>query len=315
MKNECPACTDKKFEIVKKIDVEVQHALYIKNNIAVSNELTKNLSEIASKYEVRKCLNCKLEYANPFIAPNAAWYSILYSNLKLFPTSRWEFNFVKHYINSNDLVVDYGCGDGKFLISIADKTKNVCGFDFSLDAVVQARREGIVAEVLDDEVTASMKITPSRAAHITAFHVLEHMDDPTTLFRFAMLIAAPTTCLWVAVPSDKRASRLYGGADILDEPPHHLTRWNRKSLEEIAIKANWKLIDFRYEPLNMRTKLWEITRRTGIYRKLQVKNKMLDRLIRIILSLPVYILKQSELRELTGFSMLACYQYQLTLSK
>ena len=89
--------------------------------------------------------------------------------------------------------------------------------------------------------------------------MLEHLDDPVRIFEYAGKTATKDTVLWIAVPSHFRPSRTFGLTDFLDQPPHHMTRWNKKSLKEIGRRANWSLDEIYYEPISMKASCWWIT--------------------------------------------------------
>jgi hypothetical protein len=53
---------------------------------------------------------------------------------------------------------------------------------------------------------------------MAAFHVVEHIDRPATLFAHAAARAADSAHLWISVPSDRRPTRRFGVRDFLDQP-------------------------------------------------------------------------------------------------
>lgn len=303
----CPVCGHHSSEILNQVNVLDQHSAYLPDKLVIAEMMIELLKPIV-KYETRKCVFCGLEYAIPFVAPGAAWYKKLYSNLNLFPFSRWEFEFVMEKILKDDVVVDYGCGSGQFLGMLSDKTRNIKGYDFSEDAVATARTSGINSAVLTDNIDYSSLRPKGGADHVTAFHVLEHLDKPEEIFNFAGSLCNIGGLLWVAVPSDRRASRLYKRTDHLDEPPHHLTRWTEKSLRLIGLNYGWEIIGFTYEPITIRVKLWEITRETRFYKKLLPLNRHLERLVRALAAIIIVPMKYKDFKKISGFSMLVCYR-------
>lgn len=300
----CPACGEQNSRRLEVIHVESQHAIYLPQEPNAASQLTNMLA--AKSYEMNKCSACALEYAAPMYAPTAVWYSLLYSKLGLFPVQRWEYRVVKNQLGPSDFVIDYGCGSGHFLEFIGGTVGGRRGVDFSMDAITAVKQRGIEGILADEDLDVNMQ--GSRATHVVSFHVLEHLDDPSSLFRFATTVSSSETLLWVAVPSDKRASRRYEQIDHLDQPPHHLTRWTKAAMEQMGRDTGWRLISFYYEPISIRTKLWELSRRTRTYEHIcSGAGRAFERIGRAMLAIPILLLRRQEIRQLSGFSMLACY--------
>jgi hypothetical protein len=186
--------------------------------------------------------------------------------------------------------------------------RSAFGFDFSPVAVEATRKRGLDADLLD--LSGFQRAAPGsyRATDITAFHVLEHLQEPQDLFRFALTVAAPAARLWVAVPSDRRASRLYGEADALDSPPHHLTRWTARSLCEIGLRHGWQLDEHLYEPLSATAAIWEATRRHQAFPIFPQRWRKTERLARRALALTVWLRREHRRVAASGFSAVACYR-------
>lgn len=132
------------------------------------------------------------------------------------------------------------------------------GIDFSEDGVAECLAKGLAARQVDLNEIASAS-DADRFQQMAAFHFVEHLDQPVTLFEQAASRALPSASLWVSVPSDLRPSRYFGDRDFLDQPPHHMTRWASEAFREIGIRHGWRLVQVFYEPMPMRTALWSIS--------------------------------------------------------
>ncbi len=307
MAQNCPVCGSEENVQLEIIDIAEQHANYCPSDANVAGELTNALSEIVATYRMKKCCHCGLEYAEPFVSPGPKWYRTLYSNLKLFPESRWEFEYVSKFIREGQCIFDYGCGDGAFMTLLKNNwgaRVEVRGGDFSSAAVENSRENGLKVNVIGGN--GELEGVPRGAFHhIVAFHVLEHLESPKELFQFARSISNRDARLWIAVPSDKRPIRKLGGEDFLDQPPHHLSRWTEKSLEMAGIDEGWKMHALVYEPIGIRTRAWEVSRRHALYYRMVAISPRLERLARLILFPFIGFQKPNEL---SGFSMLASYE-------
>ena len=192
---------------------------------------------------------------------------------------------------------------------LMDRTRRGFGFDFSAASVDRARLNGIDARVLDLDVGIDSAHVPSLAAdHVVAFHVLEHLTHPGALFRFADRVAAPSARLWAVVPSDRRMTRVYDEVDVLDAQPHHLTRWTESALRCLGSRFGWRLVSHEYESLREHVRIWEATRRTALYRRIDPPSRALKWFVRRAFAAGVWASGGHRAGSATGFSMLACFR-------
>ena len=316
--NLCPACYTENSINLESIDLELQHAFYSPGNVAVQNELTKAISLSSQGYKMLKCTNCGLEYASPLVSPYTDWYGIAYKALSLYPAQRWECNYVLNHLQSSDLIAELGCGVGFFLKKCKSKKINCHGFDFSKDVIDKCLTDNLTVSLMDLSNTNSTDnfLEKSKFNSIVSFHVLEHLDNPSQLFNFAWRHSLENADLWISVPSDKRLTRLFQEQDFLDQPPHHLTRWNANSLEKIGHHNGWDLKEIIYEPISLKQILWSYSTRFFIYKKIKNKYKNLDILIDRIFRYSLYpfalIWWLITRNKITGFTMLAKYSKNKT---
>ncbi|MEO6734639.1 MAG: class I SAM-dependent methyltransferase [Ferruginibacter sp.] len=306
----CPACGSVTFTKLEYVDIPKQHAFYAPSDQMRQNQLTQAASTAALNYQMIGCLNCKLEFANPTIAPSPVWYDIAYQTLELYPSERWEFLFVLKNIKKDDKLLELGCGSGEFLKICKNEGIDAVGLDFSPDAIRQCLEAGLDAKILDLTGNADME-TETKKDVITAFQVLEHLDKPQTIFEFAKKAAHKNSQLWIAIPSNLRPSRIFDEHDFLDQPPHHMTRWTEASLKEIGKQAGWELQKVYYEPLSITGSCWWITTRMKLFKSLtSVSSKipLADRAIRTLLFPFALFLKYSVYKNMGGFSMLGLYK-------
>ena len=308
----CPACTSITFTDLESIDLVKQHRYYAPADEVMQAELTAAAREYVGAYSMRRCGACGLHYAHPLVSPGARWYGMAYRAMTLYPTERWEFRRVASQFTATDVVAEFGCGSGNFLRLCAASGVACVGYDFAANAVQECRRGGLRAELLDvaaEPVDGSSQLSFNILA---AFHVLEHLEDPSWLFRSAAIVASESARLFVSVPSDRRASRLYGEEDLMDQPPHHLTRWTPRALDEIGKDAGWRLESFEYEPVSVRSELWARTVRMSAYRKLarsaRAGANSTERAARLLLYPAALWQRLTEEPSMTGFSMLARYR-------
>jgi hypothetical protein len=292
------------------INLDDQHRRYAPNNSDVRRRLNKEASKSAASYRMLRCSDCELEFAWPMRSPNPDWYQIAYQTLPLYPAARWEFQACLDVFNTKDFVFEFGCGSGAFLEQCGQKSIKAAGVDFSSDAVEKCIEKGL--DAFSFEVGQALpERHGQKASQIVAFHILEHLEQPHLLFERASQVAAERAQLWVAVPSSQRPSRQRRIRDYLDQPPHHMTRWSRSSLQRVGALNGWHLAEFRTEPMPLKIALWWIVTTGAHYQKWhaagRLTNAQVERAVRYAMY-PLALLRRLTIdRGLTGFSMLACY--------
>ena len=311
--NFCPACYKEDLIDLENIDLKSQHYDYSPNDILTQNELTKAIALPLDSYQMVKCCTCGLEYSVPLVSPSSNWYSIAYKNLSLYPSERWEFNYVLEQIKPLDNIIELGSGSGIFLKKCKAYKIQSCGFDFSKDVISQCLADGLRVNLMDLSKNSNVEdITEDKKSNvIVLFHVLEHLDCPSQLFNLAWQYSQTDSELWVSVPSDRRLTRLFRERDFLDQPPHHLTRWNMSSMEIIGRNNGWNLEEIIYEPISLKQILWSYTTRNTFYKwfvnKYKNTNIWIDRIYRFSMYPFGLVSWLRARRKMTGFSMLAKY--------
>jgi 2-polyprenyl-3-methyl-5-hydroxy-6-metoxy-1,4-benzoquinol methylase len=306
----CPACHRNSLETLETIRLDVQHRDYSPDE-TVQKRLTELAAVPRDTYRMLKCKDCGLEFADPLKAPGSGWYELVYSVLVSFPASRWEFEHTLASLRSGDVVGDIGCGSGEFLRGCAERGVAAIGVDFSRSAVQSAVAAGWDAKLLEVGGQTPEFMARGDRDVVVAFQVLEHLDNLGSLFDLARAWAKPSGRLMVGVPSNRRPPRYFAERDLLDQPPHHMTRWTEESLRVIGREHGWNLKSVTHEPLGFAQRVWCVSTRLGIYKALQhrglLKNRFIERALRAVL-LPVSACKALGLKKsLFGQSMLAEY--------
>ncbi len=306
----CPACHGDSLVFLESVGLEEQHAKYAPGSEVVQRRLCEEAGKAAPfGYRMQLCRGCGLEFANPLKAPNADWYGHAYATLSLYPSIRWEYVTTLKRMVPGGSVLDVGCGSGYYLQLCGRAGIKASGVDFAIDAVQSCRAAGLDVALLD--VTEKAQNENREFDYITAFHVLEHMESPVGLFKYAERFGEKGTRFYVSIPGQYRASRYYKELDFLDQPPHHMSRWTEQSLRKVANSTRWRCLSVEHEALSYWIKLWQISRRTKFYLNLTRSLRsftIMDKVARVLL-LPYAIWTAgTKHRRMTGFSMLACYE-------
>jgi 2-polyprenyl-3-methyl-5-hydroxy-6-metoxy-1,4-benzoquinol methylase len=263
MQHGCPACGGTDTALIEELNVEEWHRRVLDGHdyAAVLAQ-----AQVPESYGIHSCGDCSLQFAVPQVAPDGGWYDGLYRALPLYPASRWEFQKVLSSISAGVRLAELGCGSGAFLGVCRASGVRAVGLDFSRAAVESCRQAGLDAHVLT--VADGAQLPVRGFGVVTAFQVLEHVPAPIALFHTAAQLASPEASFWVSVPSHRRVAAMYGEADDLDSPPHHMTRWTGEALRALGNRSGWTLDALHYEDLSLRSALWYATRHSGLYRQL-----------------------------------------------
>jgi len=199
-----------------------------------------------SKLKVHECLSCGLVFLSSFrhITKN------FYQDSKMHDTApdvaswcrgtRWDderrFKFLAPLMENKDLL-DFGCGNGGFLIEAKSVAARVFGLE--LEKRLKSHHESFGLTVFEtlDNVDRKFDI-------ITAFHVLEHLSDPAKEIRRLSGFLQKGGHIIVEVPnSDDAMLKLYK-SEAFSRFTYwscHLYLFNRETLGLLAKKAGLKV--------------------------------------------------------------------------
>lgn len=186
-----------------------------------------------------RCLNCTLEYADPLIEPPREFYEWLTLAGLNYPRRRWEWEECIRYLSRRFgdcerplRLLDLGAGDGGFLRH-ADNVPwlNACGIEQSREAVAECGRQGLRVKLATLESLCVESVGQFDA--VTLWHVVEHVSNPVAVLEAASRVLSPRGSIFFSVPITPMCTE-HSCPDPFNEPPHHLTRWNMRSLQALA---------------------------------------------------------------------------------
>ena len=197
--------------------------------------------------EKRDCPRCVLRFFLPRLIGGPDLYATLQKSAIYYGASKWEFVETLRLLADEPharTLLEFGCGGGAFLEQAAPHFEDVRGVDFNEDAVALCRRKGLVAEVKDLAAINRMFDV------VVAFQVMEHVAEPGQVFDGLAALVEPGGLLVVAVPNeDGPLGELQ--ENFLNLPPHHFTRWSRRTLDYLAASRQLQLEHYSCcEPLS-----------------------------------------------------------------
>lgn len=202
----------------------------------------KGISEIGCY----RCLDTGLLF---FWPPSLEGSARLYAQLQeidwYYGSGDWQHDFAARQLGREDVVLEIGCATGDFLDRIRTLVADAAGIDISETAVAKARARGLPAHgaSLREWVTEH----PEQATVCCAFQVLEHVSYPKEFIELCIRAVGPKGRLIFATPNAR--GYLRHQYDILDLPPHHMSRWDIATYRSLEKIFPLRLSRYGIEPL------------------------------------------------------------------
>ena len=112
-------------------------------------------------------------------------------------------------------------------------------------AVEITRRKGLLVHL--DSIENLAKVRPGVYDSVCSFQVLEHVSNPDSFLKASCAILRPGGKLMLGLPN--ASSFLRHQFNLLDLPPHHMTRWTEDVLFRLQEFFPLKLVRVAIEPL------------------------------------------------------------------
>jgi SAM-dependent methyltransferase len=202
---------------------------------------------VETDYALWQCMETGLQFAWPMIPGNAVFYEWVSSFESYYPGLRWEYKKVRELLKTenaeeNFKLLDVGCGKGDFLRGLDFiPNENKFALDLNEPAVADCRRQGFQAfcGTMDKALVAGF-LKVGEFPVVTSFHCLEHVDQPVEFVRSLIGAVAPGGRVFVSTPYSPMSTEA-DSFDVLNHPPHHLTRWNLTAYQRLAAMLGVKM--------------------------------------------------------------------------
>jgi 2-polyprenyl-3-methyl-5-hydroxy-6-metoxy-1,4-benzoquinol methylase len=220
-------------------------------DIDISKEL-EGISEISEFL----CLDTGLKFFLPLECEGSSdLYVRLQKHKWYYNLEKWEHNAALKWIQKESKLYEIGCGDGMFLEKCIKRGIKGEGNEFNEVALNIAKEKGLIVHCQDISKISFHEIEPYDV--VCAFQVLEHVSKPVEFLRTCLKLLKPNGRLIIAVPNSD--SFLSTEENILDMPPHHLTRWNLQAFKSLQKELPISVKSIHYEPLANYHIEWFIT--------------------------------------------------------
>mgnify|MGYP003629586560 FL=1 len=229
MTAKCPVCSGPG-AVVRRLD-----AAEIARGLAAVFGVSPPTGAVPGDYDIVRCADCALVYADPMRAGGGVLYDWLTSFPKYHAQGRWEWARIKDVLAAEARplrLLELGAGQGDFLETLKDLPRVTAqGIDLSDSSVRKAQARGL--DVRRESLEQVIVEAAGTYDAVVLSHVLEHVATPGALMGAVRNLLAPQGRILFSVPYSPM-SREYLHDDVMNLPPHHMTRWNISALEGLA---------------------------------------------------------------------------------
>ena len=241
----CPLSKSTRLTVLEKIQTSDLVRMY---NKWLDGDISQEFGTI-DEIGFYHCADCDLKFFSPAIGGSERFYERLQKFDWYYKDSKTEYDYARQFVKSSDLLLEIGCGKGAFAQQIS--TKTYVGLELSQKAIEAARENGVDAnrETIQDHA----RNHSAKYDVVCAFQVLEHITDTCSFIDASLTCLRRGGLLIYSVPSsDSFVSFLSN--PLTNMPPHHLTWWSDRCLENIAKIFHIELLHLKHEILQSHNK-------------------------------------------------------------
>lgn len=238
--SKCLLCKSSKTHIIAKVDSEKIVRKYLK-------QFNTDFSYLFSNEPIKlmECDDCGLRFYDPQVAGDEHFYRSLQEYDWYYRKDKEEYQFAAGFIKEGDSVLDVGCGQGEFKKYIP--SAKFTGLEFSPDAISKGVNNGCT--ILDQSVEEHSSEYAGKYDVVGTFQVLEHVTKIADFLNSCAKCVKPGGYLIIAVPSEESYLR-FGTNYLLNMPPHHISRWQDKTLMNVAKLIHFNLREIHHDSLD-----------------------------------------------------------------
>jgi 2-polyprenyl-3-methyl-5-hydroxy-6-metoxy-1,4-benzoquinol methylase len=158
---------------------------------------------------------------------------------------KWEHLITLKKLKPASKILEVGCAEGAFIELCTKHGHDATGIELNHNAVLKAKQKGLSVFEKDLHELASEKEKSYDC--VCSFQVLEHISKPKEFIESCIKLLKPGGKLIFCVPNSD--GLLATDHNLLDMPPHHMTRWNKHSFRSLESLFAVKLNCVHFEPL------------------------------------------------------------------
>lgn len=214
---------------------------------ASNNIRVEEFFDLRDQFNIYRCNECGLSFSDKLDEADSEhyeiseWYGI-----------RWEFNEISKMIKKGMKIFEIGCGRGYFLNLASRKGAITFGIDINKNAISFAREKFGLKNVYSEKLEDFLQNNAERNFDMVCmFHVIEHLKEPREIIKKIRKLLKPSGCICLSFPNPDRIELKLLKREYWDYPPHHLTRWDKKSISYLLNIEGFKVIDVKSEQLSI----------------------------------------------------------------
>ena len=192
------------------------------------------------------CPTCELDIFLPPIIGSPQFYQELqkYEKSCYYEETKWEFLESQKDIKNFKSLIEIGCGTGNYLDFIKKICPNSWGIEYNEEAIKVGKNKGLNIVSLKEEPRLKRDFFDGSVS----FHVLEHVKEPLDFVINMAKWVKKDGKICISVPNQDGPLK-YIEPCHMNMPPHHATRWRKKTFEVLVKRLNLKIEKIAYEPL------------------------------------------------------------------
>jgi 2-polyprenyl-3-methyl-5-hydroxy-6-metoxy-1,4-benzoquinol methylase len=256
--------------------------------------------------ELYECNNTKYQFYLPTgIEGDGNFYEKLQNFEWYYMPWKWEHDFIKKTLKPSDRILEVGSGGLGFVKHLSNEGFDISGLELNKKSVLKAKEQGL--NVISETVQ-EFSFKNSESFDMTcSFQVLEHIADVNSFIQAKVSTLKKGGRLVICVPNNDSFIKYFEGG-ILNFPPHHMGRWNAKSLKNLEHIFPIKVLQIINEPLQDYHVAW-FSKTT--FERLMKSYKIIrgiNRLIPLFKFIKIY--SKRNRKNIKGHSILAIFEKQ-----
>lgn len=240
----CPLTGSTKIRELKLFDTaDICQAYYKQLQIDVSMYFNQY-----KKIMLYENIDTDFNFFYPFdIDGNSFFYEKLSQFSWYYMDWKWEHEVSIKHIPHYSKLLEIGCANGKFLFNAIQKKRCTCvGIELNNDSLMAGKKAGL--NIQNIQIGEHANTNKNFYDVICAFQVIEHSTFAGKLIREMLSCLKTGGKLIVSVPNQDSFIGL-DDFNILDMPPHHMSKWNENALISLEKFFPLRLLELEFEPL------------------------------------------------------------------
>ena len=239
----CPLCGSQDTRVAKSIEVE---PLVREWERSLRMDVRQEFRGL-SRFELRQCGGCSVGYFDPrSLAGSPELYARLEKHEWYYMPRKWEHDVALEDLRGCRRALEVGCGFGDFVGRAREEQGiEIEGIEQNASAVQRAAQRGWPVRRLDLLELGAQ--SPAAYDAVCSFQVLEHLADPAKFLAACCTLLRAGGKLLLGLPDTESFLRYQ--FNILDLPPHHMTRWSAKVLHRLPELFPLRVERLKREPL------------------------------------------------------------------